>query len=426
MLDIKYVKENLDLVVEKLATRGYVFDTEKFNELEQERKSLQDLTQSLQSQRNSISKEIGKRKAKGESADDIFAKVGEINKQLKSNEVNLKNLLENINKFLLEIPNLPADDVAVGKNEDDNVEIRRWGTPKQFNPEITIKDHADLGEALGMIDFQAAAKITGSRFVVLKNKIAKLHRALIQYMLDTHIDKHNYEEVYVPYIVNNDSLFGTGQLPKFSEDLFKLSGEHDYSLIPTAEVPVTNLVRNEIINTESLPLLYTAHTPCFRSEAGSYGRDTKGIIRQHQFEKVELIHITTAEKGEESLELLTSHAERILQDLQLPYRLVKLCTGDMGFSAKKTYDLEAWIPSQDTYREISSCSWCGDFQARRMKARHKNAQMKKPELVNTLNGSGLAIGRTLVAILENYQQVDGSIIVPEVLVNYMGGLTVIK
>ncbi|MCL4122140.1 UNVERIFIED_CONTAM: hypothetical protein GTU68_014211 [Idotea baltica] len=277
-----------------------------------------------------------------------------------------------------------------------------------------------------MIDFQVAAKITGSRFVVLKNKIAKLHRALSQFMLDIHTDKHGYEELYVPFIVNKDSLYGTGQLPKFGEDLFNLEGDFNYSLIPTAEVPLTNMVRDEILDTESLPRLYTAHTPCFRSEAGSYGRDTKGMIRQHQFEKVELVHITTAEKGEESLELLTSHAEKILQKLNLPYRVMRLCTSDMGSHAKKTYDLEVWLPSQNTYREISSCSWCGDFQARRMKARHKNVSMKKPELVHTLNGSGLAVGRTLLAVIENYQQEDGSIIVPEALVNYMGGISVIK
>lgn len=274
------------------------------------------------------------------------------------------------------MPNIPNEDTPIGKSEDDNVELRRWGTPREFHSEAQAKDHADLGEALDMIDFQVAAKITGSRFVVLKNKIAKLHRALSQFMLDVHTDKHGYEELYVPFMVNKDSLYGTGQLPKFGEDLFNLEGDFNYSLIPTAEVPLTNMVRDEILDTESLPRLYTAHTPCFRSEAGSYGRDTKGMIRQHQFEKVELVHITTAEKGEESLELLTSHAEKILQKLNLPYRVMRLCTGDMGATAKKTYDLEVWLPSQNTYREISSCSWCGDFQARRMKARHKNVSMK--------------------------------------------------
>ena len=426
MLDAKYIKDNLQEVADRLATRGYKLDINLFETQEAQRKELQEKTQELQSQRNTISKEIGKRKSKGEDASDIFTRVNEINEDLKLVEKDLKILLEGINQHLLSMPNIPTDDTPIGKNEDDNVEIRKWGTPREFHPEAQAKDHADLGEALGMIDFQVAAKITGSRFVVLKSKIAKLHRALGQFMLDTHTDKHGYEELYVPFMVNNDSLYGTGQLPKFSEDLFKLEGDFTYSLIPTAEVPVTNMVRNEILDTESLPKHFVAHTPCFRSEAGSYGRDTKGMIRQHQFEKVELVHITTAERGEESLELLTSHAEKILQKLELPYRVMRLCTGDMGAHAKKTYDLEVWLPSQNAYCEISSCSWCGDFQARRMKARHKNAGMKKPELVHTLNGSGLAVGRTLLAIIENYQQEDGSIIIPEALVNYMGGLSVIR
>lgn len=426
MLDAKYIKDNLQEVADRLATRGYKLDTELFEKNEAKRKELQEKTQELQSQRNTTSKEIGKRKAKGEDASDIFAKVGAINEELKVVEKDLKKLLEDINQQLLSMPNIPNEDTPIGKSEDDNVELKRWGTPREFHSEAQAKDHADLGEALDMIDFQVAAKITGSRFVVLKNKIAKLHRALSQFMLDIHTDKHGYEELYVPFIVNKDSLYGTGQLPKFGEDLFNLEGDFNYSLIPTAEVPLTNMVRDEILDTESLPRLYTAHTPCFRSEAGSYGRDTKGMIRQHQFEKVELVHITTAEKGEESLELLTSHAEKILQKLNLPYRVMRLCTSDMGSHAKKTYDLEVWLPSQNTYREISSCSWCGDFQARRMKARHKNVSMKKPELVHTLNGSGLAVGRTLLAVIENYQQEDGSIIVPEALVNYMGGISVIK
>ncbi|MGQ4001720.1 serine--tRNA ligase [Francisellaceae bacterium CB300] len=426
MLDAKYIKDNLQEVADRLATRGYKLDINLFETQEAQRRELQEKTQELQSQRNTISKEIGKRKSKGEDASDIFAKVNEINEELKTVEKDLKALLDDINNHLLSMPNIPTDDTPIGKNEDDNVEIRKWGTPREFHSEAQAKDHTDLGEALGMIDFQVAAKITGSRFVVLKSKIAKLHRALGQFMLDTHTDKHGYEELYVPFMVNDDSLYGTGQLPKFGEDLFKLSGDFSYSLIPTAEVPVTNMVRDEILDTESLPRYYTAHTPCFRSEAGSYGRDTKGMIRQHQFEKVELVHITTAESGEESLELLTSHAEKILQKLELPYRVMRLCTGDMSATAKKTYDLEVWLPSQNAYREISSCSWCGDFQARRMMARHKNAGMKKPELVHTLNGSGLAVGRTLLAIIENYQQEDGSIIVPEALVNYMGGLSVIR
>ncbi|QIV94250.1 serine--tRNA ligase [Allofrancisella frigidaquae] len=426
MLDAKYIKDNLQEAAQKLATRGYLLDLNYFETQEAKRKQLQEKTQDLQAKRNSISKEIGKRKAKGEDANDIFAEVNNINEELKTVEKELKAILDSINQTLLSMPNIPADDVPIGKDESQNIEIRKWGTPRNFHPEAQPKDHADIGETLKMIDFEAAAKITGSRFVILKSKIARLHRALIQFMLDTHTENHGYEEVYVPYMVNDDSLYGTGQLPKFSEDLFKLEGDFKYSLIPTAEVPLTNLVRDEIVETNSLPRYYTAHTPCFRSEAGSYGKDTKGMIRQHQFEKVELVHITTAEKGEESLELLTSHAEKILQKLNLPYRVMKLCTGDMGFSAKKTYDLEVWLPSQNTYREISSCSWCGDFQARRMKARHKNPSMKKPELVHTLNGSGLAVGRTLLAIIENNQQEDGSIMVPEALISYMGGISVIK
>lgn len=426
MLDAKYIKDNLQEVAEKLATRGYQFDIAEFETQESKRKELQEKTQELQSQRNAISKEIGKRKAKGEDASDIFTKVNEINEELKIIEKDLKELLDSINQNMSSMPNIPATDVPEGKDESENIEIRKWGHPREFHPEAQAKDHADIGEILNMIDFKTAAKITGSRFVILKNKIAKLHRALSQFMLDMHTDKHGYEELYVPYMVNNDSLYGTGQLPKFTEDLFKLEGDFEYSLIPTAEVPITNIVRDEVLDTESLPRYYTAHTPCFRSEAGSYGRDTKGMIRQHQFEKVELVHITTANKGEESLELLTSHAEKILQKLNLPYRVMKLCTGDMGFSAKKTYDLEVWLPSQNAYREISSCSWCGDFQARRMKARHKNHSMKKPELVHTLNGSALAVGRTLLAIIENYQQEDGSIMIPEALVDYMGGISVIK
>ena len=426
MLDAKYIRDNLQEAVGKLASRGYKFDTTKFEEQESQRRLLQEKTQDFQSQRNTISKEIGKRKSKGEDASDIFQKVAEINEELKTVEKDLKSLLQDINQTLLSMPNIPADDVPSGKNEDDNIEVRKWGTPKEFPNNFEAKDHSDLGESLGMIDFQAGAKITGSRFVVLKSKIAKLHRALGQYMLDVHTEKHGYEELYTPCIVNNDSLYGTGQLPKFSEDLFVLKGESEYSLIPTGEVPITNMVRGEILDTDTLPLLYTALTPCFRSEAGSYGRDTKGMIRQHQFDKVELVHITTADKGEESLEILTGHAEKILQKLELPYRVMKLCTGDMGFGAKKTYDLEVWLPSQNTYREISSCSWCGDFQARRMLARHKNSSMKKPKLVHTLNGSGLAVGRTLLAVIENYQQEDGSIVVPEVLISYMGGVSVIN
>ncbi|MFZ9034912.1 MAG: serine--tRNA ligase [Francisellaceae bacterium] len=420
MIDAKLLRTDIKNIAEILATRGYKLDIERFEKLEHERKILQESTQKLQADRNEQSKKIGMLKAKGQDSTEIMQTVATIADKLKDAEERLKNLQHELSNMVAEMPNLPAEGTPIGKDENDNIEIRRWGEPRRFDFEI--KDHVDVGENLTQMDFKLAAKLTGSRFVVLRDKIARLHRALIQFMLNTHTESHGYQEVYVPYMVNKDSLFGTGQLPKFSEDLFNLSGEFEYSLIPTAEVPLTNMVRDEIIEAESLPLRFSAHTPCFRSEAGSYGRDTRGMIRQHQFEKVELVHICHPDEGLNELEVLTRHAETILQKLDLPYRVIQLCTGDMGFGARKTYDLEVWIPSQNTYREISSCSWCGDFQTRRMQARFKSKTMKKPELVHSLNGSGLAVGRTLVAILENYQQADGSVLIPEALRPYMNGL----
>ncbi|MBK2124502.1 serine--tRNA ligase [Fangia hongkongensis] len=424
MIDPKLLRMNVEEVHNALLKRGYTLDIAAFEDLEAKRKSLQEETQSLQAIRNAKSKEIGKLKAQQQDASDIMAEVSALGDQLKSSEEALKLCQKEILDFTSEMPNLPYEEIPVGKDEADNVEISRWGQPRAFD--FTIQDHVDLGEKLKGMDFQLASKLTGSRFVVMKREIANMHRALIQFMLDTHIYEHGYQEVYVPYLVNQDSLYGTGQLPKFSEDLFHIDGHFPYSLIPTAEVPITNFVRDEIVKGESLPLKFTAHTPCFRSEAGSYGRDTRGLIRQHQFEKVEMVQVVAPENGLHALESLRQDAENILRKLELPYRVVELCTGDMGFSARRTYDLEVWIPSQNTYREISSCSWCGDFQARRMQARFKTNEMKRPEYVHTLNGSGLAVGRALVAILENNQQEDGSIVVPEVLRKYMQGLHVIK
>lgn len=424
MLDPKLLRTDIKTVAAQLKTRGFSLDIAKFQQLEQQRYTLQTDTESLQAKRNATSKEIGKLKVKGEDISALLGEMEDLAKHLKNAEEQLKQVKHDIAQLTAEMPNLPAKGTPIGQNESDNVEIRRWQNPRQFD--FTIKDHADIGEQLGNMDFQAAAKLTGSRFVVMHAEIARLHRALAQFMLDIHIDKHGYEELYVPYLVNKESLFGTGQLPKLSEDLFHIAGNFPFCLIPTAEVAITNLVRNEIIQEDRLPLKFVAHTPCFRSEAGSYGRDTRGIIRQHQFDKVELVQIVTPEHALTALEELTGHAESILQALQLPYRVLQLCTGDMGVSACKTYDLEVWLPSQNTYREISSCSWCGDFQARRMQARFKRADMKKPALLHTLNGSALAVGRTLAAVLENYQQKDGSIVVPEVLRQYMQGLALIK
>ncbi|WP_440683801.1 serine--tRNA ligase [Cysteiniphilum halobium] len=424
MIDPKLLRSDIEEVARELLTRGYVLDINAFNALEEERRIVQQKTQDLQAKRNVASKQIGMLKAQKKDVTDILAEVANLGDELKALEDELKGIQEKITAIIASMPNLPADDTPVGQDENDNLEIRRWGEPRAFDFEI--KDHVDLGEKIGGMDFQTASKLTGSRFVVLKKEIAQLQRALTQFMIDLHVNEHGYNEVYVPYLVNKESLFGTGQLPKFSEDLFNIQAQFPFSLIPTAEVPITNIVRDEIVAAENLPLKFVGHTPCFRSEAGSYGRDTRGLIRQHQFEKVEMVHIVAPDEGLNALEELTSHAEAVLQKLELPYRVLTLCTGDMGFSARKTYDLEVWIPSQNTYREISSCSWCGDFQARRMQARFKSKDMNKPELLHTLNGSGLAVGRTLVAVLENYQQKDGSIVVPKVLRKYMGGLHVIK
>ena len=416
MIDPKLLRTELDTVAEKLAKRGYELDKAFWQQVEEQRKSIQVKTEELQAKKNAGAKQIGLMKRNGENTDALMAEMATISSEMKQAEDALKALQDKILAAALTIPNLPDDSVPAGKDENDNVEMRRWGEPRQFDFEV--KDHSDLGENLGLLDFEMAAKLTGSRFSVLKGQLAKLNRALIAFMLTTHTDKYGYTEMYVPYMVNADSLLGTGQLPKFEEDLFKLRGEKEYYLIPTSEVPLTNSVRDKILDPEALPIKVTAHTPCFRSEAGSAGRDTRGLIRQHQFEKVEMVQIVHPETSMQALEDMTGQAEYILQQLGLPYRVIVLCGGDMGFSAVKTYDIEVWLPSQTTYREISSCSNCGDFQARRMQARVKDG--KKTELVHTLNGSGLAVGRTLLAIMENYQNADGTITVPEVLRPYMG------
>ena len=427
MLDIQALRNELAATAASLATRGYVLDTAKFEQLEAERKTIQSRTQELQAKRNASSKLIGQAKAKGEDTTAIMAEVGALGEELKQLEAKLPQVLKDMEDFLAVIPNTPHESVPVGKSEADNVEVRKVGEPTKFTFEV--KDHVSIGEGLNGLDFETATKIAGARFSLLKGPLARLHRALAQFMLDTHTEKHGYTETYVPYLVNAESMRGTGQLPKFEEDLFKVPRvvgddgvEKNFYLIPTAEVPVTNMVRDEIVALEKLPMKFVAHTPCFRSEAGSYGRDTRGMIRQHQFDKVELVQMVHPEKSYEALEELLGHAETILKQLGLPYRVVKLCSGDMGFSAATTYDIEVWLPAQNTYREISSCSNFEAFQARRMQARFRNAA-GKPELLHTLNGSGLAVGRTLVAVLENYQQADGSVLVPEVLRPYMGGLT---
>lgn len=424
MLDIQQLRTDIDTVAAVLASRRVTLDVATFNVLEGERKQLQTRTQELQARRNTLSKQVGMLKSKGEDVSAVLAEVGGIGDELKANEAALAELLARIDTFLSALPNLPAADVPVGADESSNVEVSRWGTPREFDFEV--KDHVDLGAGLGGLDFETAAKISGARFAMMRGGVARLHRALAQFMLNTHIADHGYTELYSPYLVNAESMYGTGQLPKFEEDLFsvpKADGSKFY-LIPTSEVPVTNIVRGEMIAGETLPLKFVCHTPCFRSEAGSYGRDTRGMIRQHQFDKVELLRIEHPDNSAAALEELASHAEAILQKLELPYRKIVLCTGDMGFAATKTYDLEVWLPAQGTYREISSCSNCGPFQARRMQARFKDAQGKKG-LLHTLNGSGLAVGRTLVAVLENYQQADGSVVVPAVLRPYMGGLEVL-
>lgn len=424
MLDPHILRDNPHFVAEQLKSRGFHFDVDAFIALDGERKALQTLTQSLQNERNQRSKEIGHAKSRNEDITPMREEVGRISDEMEAKKAELAVVLQQIEAITLSLPNLPHTSVPVGRNEEDNQEVRRWGTIPTFDFEP--KSHDVLGEALGQMDFALAAKITGSRFVVMKSQLAKLHRALIQFMLDVHTEEHGYQEIYVPYIVNADSLIGTGQLPKFEDDLFKLQGETGYYLTSTAEIPVTNTVRDMILNIESLPIRHACHSPCFRSEAGSYGKDTKGLIRQHQFEKVELVWITTPNTSYEALEQLTAHAESILQRLELPYRVLALCTGDMGAGAAKTYDLEVWLPSQKTYREISSCSNTESFQARRMQTRYRNPETKEMELVHTLNGSGLAVGRTLVAIMENYQDKDGVIHIPQVLHSYMGGVTTIS
>jgi seryl-tRNA synthetase len=419
MLDLKLLRTEPQEVAKGLARRGFQLDVGLLETLEAERRQAQLDAQTLQTERNARSKMIGKAKASGEDIAPLLAGIDDLGDQHKAAETRLAKVLEQLNELAMGIPNIPQADVPAGKDEADNVEVSRWGTPRQFDFEP--KDHVDLGAGLQQMDFETAAKITGARFVTLTGQLARLQRALIQLMLDTHITEHNYTETYVPYLVNADSLRGTGQLPKFAEDLFAVDDGQLY-LIPTAEVPVTNIVRDSIVDAAQLPLKFVAHTPCFRSEAGSHGRDVRGLIRQHQFEKVELVQIVAPEASAEAHEQLTGQAEKILQMLDLPYRKMLLCTGDMGFASTKTYDLEVWLPSQNTYREISSCSNFGDFQARRMQARWRNPETGKPELVHTLNGSGLAVGRTLLAILENHQQADGSVIIPEPLRAYMGGV----
>ena len=433
MIDPNLLRNNLAEVAEKLKIkRGFTLDVANITQLEEQRKALQVKTEKLQAERNARSKAIGAAKARGEDIAPLLAEVDHMAAELEQGKVELDKVQNALNDIALNIPNIPADEVPLGKDDTENLEVSRWGEPRKFDFEV--KDHVALGENLQGLDFASAVKLTGSRFVVMKGQIAKLHRAIAQFMLDLHTEQHGYTEAYVPYLVNHDTLYGTGQLPKFSEDLFHtkpLEGQdpnevqRTYALIPTAEVPVTNLVRGDILEAENLPLKMTAHTPCFRSEAGSYGRDTRGLIRMHQFDKVELVQIVEPEKSMDALEELTGHAEKVLQLLGLPYRKVLLCTGDMGFGSCKTYDLEVWVPAQNTYREISSCSNMWDFQARRMQARCRSKGDKKTRLVHTLNGSGLAVGRTLVAVLENYQNADGSITVPEVLRPYMGGLEVI-
>jgi seryl-tRNA synthetase len=427
MLDIQLLRTQIDHVAARLATRGLQLDVGAFQALEDERKQLQTRTQELQARRNALSKQIGMLKGKGEDASGVMAEVAQLGDELKACEQALPVVLERMNAFLATLPNLPQEDVPVGADETANVEVRRWGSPRSYDFEV--RDHVDLGAPLGL-DFETGAKLSGSRFAFLRGPVARLHRALAQLMLDTHTREHGYTECYTPYIVNGSALYGTGQLPKFKEDLFWVlrggdeEGLEQY-LIPTAEITLTNSVREDVLAVDALPIRMTAHSPCFRSEAGSGGRDVRGMIRQHQFDKVEMVQIVEPGKSNEALEQMVGHAEAIMQKLELPYRVITLCTGDMGFSAAKTYDLEVWLPAQNTYREISSCSNCESFQARRMQARFKNAQGKN-ELVHTLNGSGLAVGRTLVAVLENHQQADGSIVIPKALVPYMGGVEVLE
>jgi len=420
MIDPRLLRQSAADVAANLSRRGFVFDTDAYLALQDRRKALQVEAESLRNERNSSSKRIGQAKARGEDIAPLLASVQDLGARLEATEAELQALLASVQDIELGLPNLLQDDVPDGKDENDNREVRRWGEPEQLGFEA--RDHVDLGAGLEMLDFDAAARISGSRFAVMSGPLARMHRALIQFMLDTHTREHGYREIYAPYLVQAAALMGTGQLPKFEEDLFRTTGETPFYLIPTAEVPVTNLAREGILEAERLPLRYVAHTPCFRSEAGSYGRDTRGMIRQHQFEKVELVHIVPPDQSNDALEALTGHAEVILQRLGLPYRVVALCSGDIGFASSRTYDLEVWLPGQAKYREISSCSNCTDFQARRMQARWRNPDSGRPELVHTLNGSGVAVGRALVAVMENYQQADGSIRVPEALLPYMGGV----
>jgi len=420
MLDPKLVRNQTEEIARRLAIKNFVFDVAAFEKLEERRRALQVSTETLQGEQNKKSKSIGKAKAAGEDIQPLRDEVESLKSRKSEAEEELRILQAELNAFLAGIPNLPDEGVTTGNSEADNVEVRTWGTPKTFDFEP--KDHVALGDALGGLDFETATRIAHSRFAVMRGQVARLHRALAQFMLNLHTDEHGYSETHVPYLVNADALYGTGQLPKFEEDLFKMQGEQPLYLIPTAEVPVTNLVSDTILDAAELPLKMVCHTPCFRSEAGSYGRDTRGMIRQHQFDKVELVQVVRPEDSHAALEALTGHAEKVLQLLELPYRLVALCGGDMGFSAAKTYDIEVWLPGQSKFREISSCSNARDFQARRMSARWRNPETGKPEPVHTLNGSGLAVGRALVAVMENYQQSDGSILVPEVLKPYMGGV----
>jgi len=425
MLDVQLLRQDIDSVARRLADRGVSLDTGRFASMETNRKALQTRTQELQARRNQLSKQVGQAKQKGEDATPLMSQVSAMAAELADNESKLAQLQSELHEFLLGVPNVPHASVPVGRSADDNVEARRYGEPRKFD--FAAKDHVDLGEKLGLIDFAAATKIAGARFTLLKGAIARLHRAIAQFMLDLHTGEHGYTEIYVPYLVNAASMHGTGQLPKFEEDLFAVprNDAEKLYLIPTAEVPVTNLVRDEIVPLTRLPLKYVCHSPCFRSEAGSYGKDTRGMIRQHQFDKVELVQMTHPDASYDALETLTAHAEEVLKRLDLPYRTVVLCTGDMGFTSAKTYDIEVWLPGQNAYREISSCSNFEAFQARRMQARYRNDK-GRPELLHTLNGSGLAVGRTLVAILENYQNADGTASIPEALRPYMGGLTRIE
>jgi seryl-tRNA synthetase len=424
MIDPKLLRQSAADVAANLARRGYRFDTDAYLSLEESRKSLQIETEQLQSERNASAKRIGQAKAQGEDMQPLLAAVKDLGDQLTKSEAALLEVQSQLQSIELDLPNLLDDSVPDGRDESDNAEVRKWGAAAELGFEA--QDHIQLGENLGMLDFEAASRISGSRFVVMTGPLARLQRALIQFMLDTHTSEHGYREAYVPYLVQGQALVGTGQLPKFEEDLFKTDSETPYYLIPTAEVPVTNLVRDTLLEADQLPQKYVAHTPCFRSEAGSYGQDTRGMIRQHQFEKVELVNFVAADESMAALEALTECAEVILQRLELPYRVVVLCAGDVGFGATKTYDIEVWLPGQQKYREISSCSNYNDFQARRMKARRRNPDTGKPELIHTLNGSGVAAGRALIAVMENYQNADGSIRIPTALQPYMGGLTVVK